>query len=497
MSGCALIILDGWGLAPAGPGNCVRQARTPVVDGLAQWPYTELVASGRAVGLPEGQMGNSEVGHLTLGSGRILAQDLVRIGDAIQDGSFFANPVLTGALERARRVHVLGLASDGGVHSDLGHMLALAEAARRAGKECFFHAFTDGRDVSPTSGAGHVAKLAEAAPIASVCGRYYAMDRDHRWERTKRAFDAVVLGDAPVVPDPVAAIRASYERGVTDEFLEPVTTGAATVEDGDLVLFANFRADRARQLTEAITSPGFDGFARGRVPRVEYVQMTRYSRAFDLPVLFPKETPTNVFGAVCAEHGIANLRTAETEKYAHVTYFFNGGQEQPFPGETRELVESPKVATYDLQPEMSAAGVARVGAAGIRSGDYRALILNFANPDMVGHTGVIEAATRACEAVDRCLGEVLAAVEECGWRAIVTADHGNAEELIDPRTGGPQTAHTTNPVPCWLVGGDGPLRRGGSLRDIAPTLLGLLDVSQPPEMTGLDLRNPGAPGAVS
>ena len=490
MSGAALIILDGWGLAPAGPGNCVRLAKTPVVDSLSGRPYTELVASGRAVGLPEGQMGNSEVGHLTLGSGRIVAQDLVRIGDAIADRSFFTNPVLVEALGGARRVHILGLTSDGGVHSEISHMLALADAARAAGKEFCFHAFTDGRDVSPTSGAGHVATLLEAGPVATVCGRYYAMDRDHRWERTRRAYDAVVLGQAPRVDDPVAAIEASYARNVTDEFIEPVTTGAAVVEDGDLVLFANFRADRARQLTAAMTGAGFTGFERERVPSIGFVQMTRYSKEFDLPILYPRTSPEQVFGAVCAEHGVANLRTAETEKYAHVTYFFNGGIEDPFPGEARELVESPKVATYDLQPEMSAAGVARVGADGIRSGRYRSLILNFANPDMVGHTGVIEAATRACEEVDRCLGEVLSAIEDAGWTAIVTADHGNAEELIDPATGGPQTAHTTNLVPCWLVGDDAPLRAGGSLRDIAPTLLGLLDVPQPAEMTGTDLRNP-------
>jgi 2,3-bisphosphoglycerate-independent phosphoglycerate mutase len=489
MSGAALIVLDGWGLAPEGPGNCVERAKTPVVDGLSGCPYTELVASGRSVGLPDGQMGNSEVGHLTLGSGRVISQDLVRIGDAIENRTFFDNAVLAEGLRAAKRVHILGLASDGGVHSHLTHMLALGEAARAAGKEFFFHAFTDGRDVSPTSGAGHLATLAEAGPVASVSGRYYAMDRDHRWERTQRAYDAVVLANAPVVSDPVAAVKDSYARGVTDEFIEPFTTGAAQIEDGDLVVFANFRADRARQMTEAITSRDFAGFERQRAPSVVYLQMTPYGKAFDLPVLFPKTPPSNVFGAVCAEHGIANLRTAETEKYAHVTYFFNGGHEDPFEHETRELVDSPKVATYDLQPEMSAAGVARVGADGIRSGQYRAMILNFANPDMVGHTGVIEAATQACEAVDACLGEVLAAVRDCGWKAIVTADHGNAEELIDPASGGPQTAHTTNLVPCWLVGDDSALRAGGSLRDIAPTLLGLLGVPKPEEMTGTDLRN--------
>ncbi|MHC4941207.1 MAG: 2,3-bisphosphoglycerate-independent phosphoglycerate mutase [Planctomycetota bacterium] len=496
MSGAALIILDGWGIAPEGPGNCVDRAHTPVVDRLDGRPYTELTASGRSVGLPDGQMGNSEVGHLTLGSGRIIPQDLVRIGDAIEDRSFFEIPCLVEGLAGANRVHILGLTSDGGVHSHISHMLALAEAAREAGKEYFFHAFTDGRDVSPTSGAGHVATLAAAGPVATVVGRYYAMDRDHRWERTKRAYDAVVSADAPVVDDPVAAVNESYAREVTDEFIEPVTTGRVKIEDGDLVVFANFRADRARQLTEAMTRGEFEGFERGRTPAVNFLMMTPYRKDFDLPILFPKTAPDNVFGAVCAQHGIANLRTAETEKYAHVTYFFNGGHEEPFEQETRELVDSPKVATYDLQPEMSAAGVAKVGADGIRSGKYKALILNFANPDMVGHTGVIEAATKACEAVDACLGEVLAAVEECGWTAIVTADHGNAEELIDPETGGPQTAHTTNLVPCWLVGDDSPLRAGGSLRDISPTLLGLLGIPKPAEMTGTDLRNPSTDQGV-
>ena len=365
MNGAALIILDGWGLAPAGPGNSVRLAKTPVVDRLSETrPYTELAASGRAVGLPEGQMGNSEVGHLTLGSGRVLQQDLVKIGDAVEDGSFFAIPALTEALAAARRVHIMGLASDGGVHSHLDHMLALGEAARRADKPFFFHAFTDGRDVSPTSGAGHVARLAEAGPVASVVGRYYAMDRDKRWERTKLAYDAMVLGQGAPTNDPVQAIRDSYERGETDEFIKPLVmgdlaTGAARIEDGDVVFFANFRADRARQITEALTVAGFDGFERARVPQVRFVMMTPYRPDFDLPILFPKTPPAAVFGAICAENGIANLRTAETEKYAHVTYFFNGGHEEPFPEESRELVPSPKVPTYDLEPQMSAEGVAR------------------------------------------------------------------------------------------------------------------------------------------
>ncbi|MHC4549621.1 MAG: 2,3-bisphosphoglycerate-independent phosphoglycerate mutase [Planctomycetota bacterium] len=489
MQGTALIILDGWGIAPAGPGNCVHLARTPVVDRLdATCPRTTLITHGRSVGLPEGQMGNSEVGHLTLGSGRVMLQDLVRISDAIADGSFFALPVLQQALAGARRVHILGLTSDGGVHSDLTHLEALGEAARRAGKEYFFHAFTDGRDVSPTSGAGHVRRLQKTGPVVTVGGRYYGMDRDRRWERTKRAYDALVAGDAPRVADAAQAVEDSYAREVTDEFIEPVTTGAAVIEDGDLVLFANFRADRARQLTEALTSESFDGFERVRRPRIGFVQMTRYRDDFDLPVLYPRAMPEDVFGAVCAEHGIGNLRLAETEKYAHVTYFFNGGQETPFDGEERLLVPSPKVATYDLQPEMSAPEVGRRGAEAVRSGRYRVLILNFANPDMVGHTGVIEAATQACETVDAALGQVLTALAEKGWTALVTADHGNAECLIDPESGGPHTAHTTNPVPCWLVGADDRLRQRGTLRDLAPTLLHLLGLEPPPAMTGADLR---------
>jgi 2,3-bisphosphoglycerate-independent phosphoglycerate mutase len=333
-----------------------------------------------------------------------------------------------------------------------------------------------------------VRRLEKTGPVATVCGRYYAMDRDQRWERTKRAYDALVAGDCPRVESASAAVEASYERDVTDEFVEPVSTGAAVIEDGDLVVFANFRADRARQLTQALMFDDFDGFPRAKRPDVRFVQMTKYRSDFDFPVLFPREQPSEVFGEVCARHGIPNLRVAETEKYAHVTYFFNGGREDPFDGETRTLIPSPKVATYDLQPEMSAPEVGRTAAEGVRSGKHRALILNFANPDMVGHTGVIEAATRACEAVDTALGEVLAAIEEMGWAALVTADHGNAECLIDEKTGGPHTAHTTNPVPCWLVGSRASLRDGGSLRDVVPTLLGLLGTPVPEVMTGADLR---------
>jgi len=488
MNGTALIILDGWGLAPAGPGNCVRLARTPVVERMAaECPSTTLRASGPAVGLPDGQMGNSEVGHLTIGSGRIITMDLVRIGDAIADGSFFDLEPLTAAVAGANRVHILGLASDGGVHSHLNHMLALGKAAARAGKEFCFHAFTDGRDVSPTSGAGHVRRLAEAGPVATVCGRYFAMDRDHRWERIELAYRAMVSGEGEKTADPVAAIEARYAAGETDEFLKPIVTDAPRIAAGDAVLFANFRADRARQITEAMTSPAFDGFARGDALDLTFVMMKPYRSDFDLPVLFPSENPRDVLGEVWDRAGVSNLRVAETEKYAHVTYFFNGGREDAFDRETRSLVPSPKVATYDLQPEMSAAGVAAAGIAGVRSGEHQALILNFANPDMVGHTGVIEAATAACETVDRVLGELLAAISECGWTALVTADHGNAECLIDPATGGPHTAHTTNLVPCWLVGSKRALRPDGELSDIAPTLLDLAEIQPPPAMTGQSL----------
>jgi len=490
MDGAALVILDGWGLAPAGPGNAISQARTPTVDGLdADGPATTLRTSGRDVGLPDGQMGNSEVGHLTLGAGRIVFQDLVRIGNAIDDGSFFGREPLREAIEGARRVHILGLASDGGVHSHVRHMEALAEAARRAGKPFFFHAFTDGRDVSPTSGAGFVRRLERTGPVATVCGRYYAMDRDRRWDRTQRAYEAIVLGRAAEVESAAGAVEASYDEGTTDEFVEPVSTGTARVEDGDTVLFANFRADRARQLTEALIAKDFDGFERERRPDIRFVQMTRYRGDFDAPVVFPREIPARVFGAVCAEHGVATLRVAETEKYAHVTFFFNGGEEAAFEGEERILVPSPKVATYDRQPEMSAAEVARRAAEGVRSGRFRAMVLNFANPDMVGHTGDVEATVKACDAVDAALGEVLEALREVGWAALVTADHGNAECLVDPETGGPHTAHTTNAVPCWLVHGpEGrTLREEGSLRDVAPTLLDLLGLEPAQEMTGRSL----------
>ncbi|MCZ6574121.1 MAG: 2,3-bisphosphoglycerate-independent phosphoglycerate mutase [Planctomycetota bacterium] len=489
MQRAALIILDGWGLAPPGPGNCIGLAQTPITDSLdARAPRTTLVTSGRAVGLPEGQMGNSEVGHLTLGAGRVLKQHLVRIGEAVESGELAQNEVLQQELQAAGRVHVIGLASDGGVHSHLSHMIALAQAAQAAGKPVFFHAFTDGRDVSRTSGVGFLRRLQETAPVASVVGRYYAMDRDQRWERAARAYELLVTGAGALVQDPVAAVMAFYDRDVTDEFIEPITTGAATLEDGDLVLFANFRADRARQLTEALSAPGFKGFKRSRTPRIRLVQMTPYHEDFELPVLFPTVEPEQVLGAVLAHHGVPNFRLAESEKYAHVTYFFNGGRERPFPCEERLLVPSPKVATYDLQPEMSALEVTRAALDVITRGEHGCLILNFANPDMVGHTGSIEAATAACACIDKYLGRVLEALRRAGWTALVTADHGNAECLIDPVGGGPHTAHTTNPVPCWLVGSGGRLRDGGGLKDVAPTLLGLLGLPVPASMTGADLR---------
>lgn len=503
-----LAILDGWGLRAETEGNAVRLARTPVFDGLAaRFPMTTLEASGEAVGLPHGQMGNSEVGHLNIGAGRIVYQDIMRIGRAIASGEFLESPVLRdlarGVREQGGTLHILGLVSDGGVHSHLDHIEATLDFCDRAGiGEVAVHALTDGRDTSPTSGRGFVERLAArvartpGARIATVMGRYYGMDRDRRWDRTAKAWSAMVLGEGVPAADPVAAIESSYAAGVTDEFIVPVVVqdagGAprATIEDGDAVFVANFRADRVRQICRALHEPNFDGFARRAFPKVSIATMTEYSDAFPFPVVFPPTTLDDILGKVFQAHGVTNLRIAETEKYAHVTYFFNGGEETRFAGEERILIPSPAVATYDLMPEMSAPEVAERAAREIRSGAFGAVILNFANPDMVGHTGVIPAAVKAVETVDAGLGRVLAAVESAGGVAIVTADHGNCETMIDPATGGPHTAHTTNPVPCVLVDPTyrGRLRDGGSLRDLAPTILGLLGMPKPAAMTGEDLR---------
>jgi 2,3-bisphosphoglycerate-independent phosphoglycerate mutase len=515
----ALIVLDGWGINGALPeGDATELADTPVFRKLLRaYPTTRLAAAGLAVGLPDGTIGNSEVGHLNLGAGRVVYQDLTRINKAIGDGSFFANEVLANAFERAHdacsKVHLIGLCSDAGVHSHLDHLYALLELARRMHvpeDRVFIHAITDGRDSPPTSGAGYLRAILQqtrrvgTGAIASVCGRYHAMDRDRRWDRTRRAYDAIVKGAAPAVGDPVTFLESGYRRGTTDEFVEPFVVegpdgrALAPVEDADTVIFFNFRADRARQVTRAIALEDFtpaDGFDRGRRPRVHYVCMTRYDDGFALPVAFEPQNLTRILPDVLAERGLPQLRVAETEKYAHVTYFFNGGEETSFPLEERLLVPSAKeVPTYDLKPEMRAAEITDEALrryAGPRDQVPGFLLLNYANADMVGHSGKIDPTKLAVEAVDRNLGRLIEAIVGAGGLGVVTADHGNAEQMIDPKTGGPHTAHTTNPVPFILVDDRGPRRRlrpeGGKLGDVAPTLLDLLGMRPPDEMTGRSL----------
>jgi 2,3-bisphosphoglycerate-independent phosphoglycerate mutase len=472
----ALVILDGWGCAPPGPGNAVDLADTPVFDRLwAEYPHTTLKASGEAVGLPPGQMGNSEVGHLTIGSGRILYQDLMRVNRAIADGSFFEHPALRGAFERGRNVHLLGLVSYGGVHSHIDHLRALL---RFAPEKTWIHAFTDGRDVSPHSAVHDLAEL-PSDRIASVAGRYYAMDRDQRWERTQRAYDAIVAATPLTRADPVAYVQGQYDAGVTDEFIEPTHfDGRPGIEPGDTVIFFNFRPDRARQLSQKLLEAG-----------VELTTMTRYRDDFDCPVVFDEQQVTNTLAEVLASRGRRQLHGAETEKYAHVTYFLNGGREEAWPGETRILVPSPReVGTYDRKPEMAAPEVAARVAAEAPNG-YAFVIVNFANPDMVGHTGSIPAAIAAVETTDRCLGIVLDAVERVGGVAMVTADHGNAETMLEADGVSPHTAHTTNPVPLVVTDPRVRLREGGELSDLAPTILAMIGIPQPREMTGRTLVN--------
>jgi len=480
-----LVILDGWGLASPGPGNAVELADTPVFDALWQsYPHTTLAASGEAVGLPPGQMGNSEVGHLTIGSGRVLFQDLMRVNEAIRDGSFFENPALVSAFQRAHDrggdVHLLGLVSYGGVHSHIDHLRALLELAERQGMSeyTWIHAFTDGRDVSPTSAVADLAELPQER-IATVAGRYYAMDRDARWERTDRAFDAICLGKAPTVGDPVEAVRASYARGVTDEFIEPVAVeGRPRLGSKDAAIFFNFRPDRARQLSQRLLEAGLD-----------LTSMTRYRADFACPVALAEQTVENTLAEVLANAGARQLHVAETEKYAHVTYFFNGGEEREWEGERRVLVPSPRdVPSYDLKPEMSAEGVAAELCANLNG--IRFAVVNFANPDMVGHTGKIPAVVEAVEATDRCLGRVLACIEEAGGVCLVTADHGNAETLLEPDGVSPHTAHTSNPVPLVVTDAEVELRDGGELSDLAPTVLALLELAAPADMSGNALTAP-------
>jgi 2,3-bisphosphoglycerate-independent phosphoglycerate mutase len=482
----AIVVLDGFGLAPPGPGNAVALAHTAVFDDLwARYPHTTLVASGEAVGLPAGQMGNSEVGHLTIGAGRVVDQDLMRVNRAIRSGAFSENEALVGAFRRARErgagVHLLGLVSYGGVHSHIDHLRALLDLARQEGmaERTFVHAFTDGRDVSPHAAAGDLRELAaENARIATVAGRYNAMDRDGRWERTDRALAAICRGEGVAATDPVAAVLESYERGVTDEFIEPVAVdGLPRLTAGDTAIFFNFRPDRARQLTERLLTAGFD-----------LTTMTRYRDDFDCPVAFPEQDVTQTIAEVVAARGLRQLHVAETEKYAHVTYFLGGGREEAWPGEERILVPSPRdVATYDQKPEMSAREVARRFAEALGTGGHSFAIVNFANPDMVGHTGVIPAVVAAVEAVDECLATVVAAVAAQGGVSLVCADHGNAEQMLEADGVSPHTAHTTNPVPLIATAAGLSLREGGGLADLAPTCLALLGLPSPAEMTGTSL----------
>ncbi|MBD0290065.1 MAG: 2,3-bisphosphoglycerate-independent phosphoglycerate mutase [Thermoleophilia bacterium] len=484
----ALVVLDGWGCAPAGPGNAVEIARTPVFDGLwRRYPHTTLEASGLAVGLPSGQMGNSEVGHLTIGAGRVVFQDLVRINRAIEDRSFYENAVLRGAFAQARErggsAHLLGLVSYGGVHSHIDHLRALLELAAREGmaETTFVHAFTDGRDVSPHAARSDLGELVEAGVrVATVAGRYYAMDRDGRWERTERALAAVCGGEGEEAPDALSAVEASYARGVSDEFIEPAVVAAyPRLGEKDAAIFFNFRPDRARQLSQRLGERG-----------THLSTMTRYRDDFRFPVAFEEAAVSETMAEVLAEHGVRQLHVAETEKYAHVTYFFNGGNERAWAGETRILVPSPRdVPTYDLKPEMSAPEVATRFCTAIGEG-YRFGIVNFANPDMVGHTGVVEAAVRAVETVDGCLGRVVEAVHAVAGVCVVTADHGNAEQLLEEDGVNPHTAHTTNPVPLVVTAEGLAVLEGGTLADLVPTCLALLGIRAPEEMTGQSLIGP-------
>lgn len=509
-----LTVLDGWGYSPKTKDNAIALARKPNYDALLKkFPTALIHTSGPFVGLPEGQMGNSEVGHLNIGAGRIVQMDITRLDARIASGEFFREPLLLQAMQRgcARQLHLMGLVSDGGVHSHIDHLFALLRMAKQNSvSRVFIHAFTDGRDTPPHSGIGFLQQLQKkmnelgVGKVATISGRYYAMDRDNRWERIRRAYDAMVHGKAELsFSDPIAALKSNYERLVTDEFVVPaVITGGdsdsqlptAVIREEDSVVFFNFRADRARQITRALAEPDFKEFTdHARPEELFYVGMTQYEKTWPwLHYLQGPEKLEQILAQVFGEMGLKNLRCAETEKYAHVTYFFNGGVEKPYPNEERILVPSPKVPTYDLQPEMSAAAITDAVEKAISTGDFDAIIMNFANADMVGHTGKLEAAIKAVETVDECLGRIHAALAPRGGAWIITADHGNAEMMVDPVTGGPHTYHTTNPVPFILYSENNHihLRADGSLRDIAPTLLGILGIPAPKEMTGRDLRAP-------
>jgi 2,3-bisphosphoglycerate-independent phosphoglycerate mutase len=505
MTPLVLIVLDGWGIRPERENNAIALARTPVFDALLErYPNARLIASGEAVGLPAGQMGNSEVGHMNMGAGRVVYQDLTRIDKSIKDGDLFTNPVLTAAVDRAadgrHALHFVGLVSDGGVHSHQRHLHALIEmASSRKVPRVFVHAITDGRDTSPTGGVRYLGGLQDVMTrtgtgrVATITGRYHAMDRDKRWERTKAAYDVMVYGVAATTAEtPVAAVQRSYESGVTDEFIKPIAIVDAAgvpvgaIRDGDSVVVFNFRADRARQITRALAFDDFDGFERPGRPRVAVTTMTVYDRTFNLPVAFTPQTFSNNLADVLAAHQRTNLRLAETEKYAHVTYFFNCGREEPYTAEDRILVPSQKVATYDLMPEMSAPGIAENLVDDLNGRRHEVVICNFANADMVGHTGRLDATIAAVETLDTCLGRIMTALQAADGTAIVTADHGNAEQMWDDELKGPHTAHTSNPVPVVLCHDRfrGRQLRDGSLRDVAPTILGLLGIEKAAEMSG-------------
>lgn len=505
----ALIIIDGWGYSAARDGNAIALAATPFYDELCEkYPQTLLEAHGSRVGLPAGVMGNSEVGHLNIGSGRVIRMDVSLVDHEIETGEFFRNQELTtiiaGARDRGKALHLMGLVSDGQVHSSLTHLYALLELAKQLHMpRVYVHCFLDGRDTPPSSAGSYLAALQQKmraigiGEIATVIGRYYAMDRDKRWERTQRAYDLLVHGVGNVSKDPVAGVNESYQRGVTDEFVEPIlivretAESVATIKDDDSVIFFNFRPDRARQLTRTLAVAGFSEFDVSDRPKVDFVCFTMYDQTFELAIAFPPRHHTNVLAEVWANVRVRNYRLAETEKYAHVTYFFNGGVEREFECERRLLVPSPKIATYDLQPEMSAFKVTDKFLRGVDEGETDVFVVNFANPDMVGHTGKLDKTIEACQYVDTCLGWITKRIREARGTTLITADHGNAEQMIDLLTGSPHTAHTTNPVPFHLIDEElvgVKLRAGGALEDVAPTMLALLGVEKPVEMTGRDLR---------
>ncbi|MEG4305518.1 2,3-bisphosphoglycerate-independent phosphoglycerate mutase [Microcoleus sp. D3_18a_C4] len=511
VSPVVLIILDGWGFSEEKDGNAIAAAKTPVMDSLwAAYPSTLIHTSGRAVGLPDGQMGNSEVGHLNLGAGRVVPQELVRISDAVEDGSLLKNQALVKLCEKVRatggKLHLTGLCSEGGVHSHLSHIKGLLQLAKAQGiSDVCIHAITDGRDTTPKEGVEALGKIESyiaevgVGRIATISGRYYAMDRDKRWDRVQRAYEVMTTEIAPDGRSAVDVLQASYAEGVTDEFAVPTRIARGAVASGDGMIFFNFRPDRARELTQAFVSPDFKGFERQLIEPLAFATFTQYDPKLSVMVAFEPQNLNNILGEVISKHGLQQLRTAETEKYAHVTYFFNGGLEEPFIGEHRELVQSPMVATYDEAPQMSADLVTDGVVTALEKGIYSLMVINYANPDMVGHTGRMDATIIAIETVDKCLGRLLSAISKAGGTAIIIADHGNAEQMFD-EDGNPWTAHTTNPVPFILVEGEGlkipghgtdvPLRADGSLADIAPTILELLRLPQPPEMTGRSMIEP-------